>query len=421
MRLPNPGLRLRIALTLALVCLLVVGALGVTFYVASENLEDALIFQLTENEMEYLVERHRQDPGFVPQPTASFQSYIVRGPEERERVPPQLRSLGAGRHEVFVGNEEFEVLVREVDGVRYFVAYEVGLYDQREEAFKILVWVSVLAATLISLALGYWLSGILVSQVTDLARKVEQIKPGLDHGVLARPDHDREVALLARALDDYRGRIEQMIQREQEFTTNASHELRTPLTAIRTSCELLLDDTTLSAKARARVTTIGEAVGRVTEQLQALLLLARGQALGEIEPVVIADCVAEAAEPYRGEIARKGLMFETDVPRNAVLDLNYQALRLILANLLRNAIHYTDRGFVRIGYAAKRLTVADSGQGIGAEHLQRVFERFFRTDDSGSGTGVGLAIVKRICDHYGWKIEVESAPRKGSRFSITFP
>jgi signal transduction histidine kinase len=84
-------------------------------------------------------------------------------------------------------------------------------------------------------------------------------------------------------------------------------------------------------------------------------------------------------------------------------------------------VQFTDRGFVRISYAAKRLTVADSGQGIGAEHLQRVFERFFRTDDSGSGTGVGLAIVKRICDHYGWKIDVESTPRKGSIFSITFP
>lgn len=413
------GLRLRVAMALALACIFVTGALGFTLFTASEDLEEALINQLIAEEMDYLVERHQQDPGFAPQPTSNFQSYIVRGPEEGDRLPAQLRGLGAGLHTVLFGKEELHVLVRETNSARYYVAYEVGLYEQREREFQVLLLLSILTAALVSLALGYWLSGVLVSQVTELAREVGQIKPGSEYRGLTRPDHDREVALLARALDDYQARIEQMIRREQEFTSNASHELRTPLTAIRTSCELLLDDATLSEKARARVTMIGDAAGRLTEQLQALLLLARGQALGETEPVAIADCVAEAAEPYRGEIARKGLAFETDVPRDAVLVLNYQALRLMLANLMRNAVHFTDRGFVRISYAAKRLTIADSGHGIHTEHLQRVFERFFRAEDM--GTGVGLAIVKRICDHYGWKIEVESAPMKGSVFSITFP
>ena len=212
-----------------------------------------------------------------------------------------------------------------------------------------------------------------------------------------------------------------MIRREQEFTSNASHELRTPLTAIRTSCEMLLADAALGEKSRARVTWINAAADRMAEQIQALLLLARGQELGEIEPVELADCVAEAVEPYRGEIARKGLALEIDVAPEDVLELNYPALRLVLGNLLRNAVHYTERGFVRIGYAAKRLTVADSGRGISGEHLPRVFERFYRAENPGAGTGLGLAIVKRICDQYGWRIEVESTPARGSAFSIVFP
>ncbi|MNC84798.1 Alkaline phosphatase synthesis sensor protein PhoR [compost metagenome] len=93
----------------------------------------------------------------------------------------------------------------------------------------------------------------------------------------------------------------------------------------------------------------------------------------------------------------------------------------MLINLVRNAVHFTGRGFVRIGFASKRLTVSDSGQGIAAEDLPRVFERFFRAADLGGGTGLGLAIVMRICEQYGWKIEVESTPAKGSTFSIVFP
>lgn len=420
MPLPKLGLRLRVALALALACIVVIGALGFTLYKASEDLEQALVDQLMADEMDDLIDRHRDNPGFVPQPTANFQRYIVRGREDIERLPAELPGLGAGRHELTVGKEGVDVLVRDAKGGRYFVIYEMGLYEQRERNFQALLLLSIVTAVLASLALGYLLSGLLVSQVTDLARKVEQIGPGAETGGLARPDQDREVALLARALDDYHARIGQMVRREREFTSNASHELRTPLTAIQTSCELLLADNTLCENARVRVAMIGDAAGRMAEQLQVLLLLARGQALGEIEMVAIADCVAEVVEPYRGEIARKRLVFESDLPRDAVLEVNRPALRLILVNLVRNAVQFTDHGSVRISYAARRLTISDSGRGISAEHLQRVFERFFRTDGAG-GSGVGLAIVKRICDHYGWNIEVESAPMKGSTFSITFP
>ena len=417
---PEFGLRLRVALALALACLLVVGALGFTLFTASEDMEEALIDQLVSEEMDFLVRRHRQNPAYLPQASSNLQGYVVRDAAEEAQIPAYLRKLHPGRHELFLDGDELHILVREEGGTRYFVAYEVGLHEQREQEFKLLVLLSVLAAALASLVLGYWLSGVLVKQVTDLAARVGALKPGQRHEILVRPGQDPEVAMLARAFEDYQSRIEQMIQREQEFTSNASHELRTPLTAIMTSSELLLADRSLGERAHARVEWINAAARRMTEQIQALLFLARGRALGEIEPVVLADCVAEAAEPYRAEIARKGLAFEVAVARDAVLNLNHQALRFVLANLIRNAVQYTERGTVRVGYAARRLTVTDSGRGIEAEYLPRVFERFFRAAGNADGTGLGLSIVKRICDHYGWTIEVESVPGQGSLFRICF-
>ena len=417
----RPGLRLRVAFALALACLLIVGALGFTLFTASEELEEGLITQIVAEEMDYLVSRHRQDPAYRPQRSSNLLGYVARNAQEQERLPPFLVGLAAGKHEFFAGREEIHALVREVGGTRYYVAYKVGLHEQREEEFKLLLLLSIFTATVASLVLGYWLSGVVVSQVTDLAGRVGGLKPGQKHEVLSRPGQYPEVAELARAFDDYQARIRQMIRREQEFTSNASHELRTPLTAIKTSCELLLADGGLSDKSRIRAQWISTAAGRMADQIQALLFLARGQALGDTEPVAIADCVAEAVEPYRAEIARRGLALELDIARDAVLELNYPALRLVLSNLVRNAVEYTERGFVRIAYAAKRLTVSDSGRGIAAEHLPRIFERFFRAEAGSEGTGLGLAIVKRVCDHYGWRIEAESTLGKGSAFSIAFP
>ena len=415
------GLRQRVALALALACLMVVGALGITLYAASEEMEQALINQLIAEEMDYVIKRHRQDPGYTPQPSSNLQSYVMRNPSEQERLPPFLVGLAQGQHKFFVGQDEHHVLVRQTHGVKYVVAYEVGLHEQTERDFKLLIVLAVLAAGAVSLALGYWLSGILVSQVADLAAQVDRLQPGQRRNPLSRPGQDAEVAMLARAFDSYHDSIEWMIRREQEFTANTSHELRTPLTAIRTSCELLLADAGLTEKARTRVAMIDDAAARMTDQIQMLLLLARGQPLGEVEPVVVADCVAEAAEPYRGEIARKGLVFESAVARDAVLDANYPALRLVLSNLIRNAVQFTERGSVRVAFDARRLRITDTGRGISGDHLPRVFERYFRGDTVNEGAGIGLAIVKRICDQNGWRVEVESAPMTGSTFSIVFP
>ncbi|HET9403101.1 MAG TPA: HAMP domain-containing sensor histidine kinase [Burkholderiales bacterium] len=415
------GLRHRVALGLALACLLIVGALGITLYAASEDMEESLISQIVAEEMDYLIQRHRENREYQPQRSSNLQSYIVRDPSAQKDLPAFLREIAPGRHEFYLDKDEFHVLVREDGGIRYYVAYEVGLHEQREQEFRLLVLLSVLTAVLASLALGYWLSGVLVRQVVELAHRVGTLKPGQHRVELARPGQDLEVSMLARAFEGYQARIESMIRREQEFTSNASHELRTPLTAIGTSCEILLGDPALGEKSRARVEWISAAAARMSEQLQTLLFLARGQALGEIEPVALAECVAEAVEPYHGEFTRKNLSLEVDIARDAVLQLNYPALRLVVGNLVRNAVHYTERGFVKVSYAGKRLAVADSGQGIEAEHLARVFERFFRAGDRADGSGLGLAIVKRICEQYGWKIEIDSAPGRGSTFSITFP
>jgi signal transduction histidine kinase len=197
--------------------------------------------------------------------------------------------------------------------------------------------------------------------------------------------------------------------------------MRTPITTILTSCELLVTEPNMPEKVCTRIGMIESAATRMGEQLQALLFLAREQALGVTELVSIAECVYDAAEHLRPEIARKQLDFEVDVELDAALTLNRQALQTALVNLLRNAVQYTSQGSVKVKFKGRQLTISDSGIGIESSYLPFLFERFFRGSTQGEGLGIGLAIVKRICDHYGWLIEVDSTPGHGATFHITFP
>ena len=416
------GLRLRVALAFAIFCIIVVGTLGISLYIASDDIEEAHIEQIIETEMDYLLQRYRERTDFVPQEGSNLEKYIIHDSAEESRLPSYLRGLNYRRHKVFRGPEEVRVAVRHVEGVKFLVAYEIGLHDQRQQELRLLIVLSLLSVVGVALVVGYLLAGLLVKQVIDLAERVRHLAPGDVQGAtMIQPGQDEEVAQLAQALDDYQNRITRMLRREQEFTANVSHELRTPITTILTSCELLVTEPGFSERTRVRIGMIEAAATRMGEQLQALLFLAREQALGIMEPVALAECVYDAVEPVCAEIYRKRLIFEVAVEPKAVLTLNRQALHTALVNLLRNAVQYTEHGFIRVNFSQSRLSISDSGIGIEPSYLPLLYERFFRGSTRGEGLGIGLAIVKRICDHYGWRIEVESTPGHGATFYITFP
>ena len=121
----------------------------------------------------------------------------------------------------------------------------------------------------------------------------------------------------------------------------------------------------------------------------------------------------------RATLAAKGLHLAIDVPPGSAARVNRTALQLALANLLKNAVAYTDRGEIRVRYADGVLAVSDTGVGIPPVELPRIFERAFRGANArAGGTGIGLAIVKRIADRFGWQIDAESAPGRGTTFRI---
>ncbi len=226
-------------------------------------------------------------------------------------------------------------------------------------------------------------------------------------------------------------RLERM---RSDFVANVSHELRTPLAAIAGAAETLADGALADPEAGPRfVATIERHADRLTALVDDLLTLSRLESTPEnIEraPVDFALVVRQACEPVsvRARDAGLSLGVAADGPVRVVGDP--EALRRLVDNLVVNAVTYTPTGgSVQVSLTAidgrAVLTVADTGIGIGPEHIARIFERFYRVDKARSrgkgGTGLGLSIVKHAVNLHGGDIAVESRPGAGTTFTVSIP
>jgi len=221
----------------------------------------------------------------------------------------------------------------------------------------------------------------------------------------------------------------------RDFVANAAHELQTPLTAIRGMVETILDDESMdAAQQRKFLARIGAQTVRLSEIVGDLLMLSKLESDGQgiqLRPVDICRTVRDAIVPFAQKADAKHISLESEIPSEPIIvDGDDEALQQVAVNLLDNAVKYTpEGGKIRIrahienGYAI--IEVQDTGIGIEAAHLQRIFERFYRVDKGRSrelgGTGLGLSIVRHIARTLGGDVSVESTPGVGSTFRVRIP
>jgi two-component system phosphate regulon sensor histidine kinase PhoR len=220
----------------------------------------------------------------------------------------------------------------------------------------------------------------------------------------------------------------------RDFVANVSHELRTPITAIRGYAETLRDGALEDREtAEKMVDVIHRQSERLSELVSDLLELSRlegdGAPLSRAE-VGVAEAVAQALEVIRPKVTTKKLVLESRIESGLRVVADPRALEQVLLNLVENSVKYTpDGGRIEVAGQAEggRCTIAvhDTGVGIEAKHLPRIFERFYRVDKGRGrelgGTGLGLAIVKHLVHAMGGEVRVSSAPGDGSTFFVVLP
>jgi two-component system, OmpR family, phosphate regulon sensor histidine kinase PhoR len=247
----------------------------------------------------------------------------------------------------------------------------------------------------------------------------------------ARPLPGGGAVLVIHDLTQLR-RLEAM---RRDFVANVSHELKTPLTSISGYAETLLTDSVDDVETTRRFlsTILGNArrMQRLVDNLLDLARLESGQWRPEPEPIELEAVAAEAWNELQGGTRAQGIAFELDIcPDAATVYVDADAIREILLNLLENSLRYTSangrivcRGKSEQGGVA--VSVSDNGAGMAREHLPRVFERFYRADQSRSreegGTGLGLAIVKHLVEAHGGWVSADSDLGIGTTITCWFP
>ncbi len=226
-------------------------------------------------------------------------------------------------------------------------------------------------------------------------------------------------------------RLRQLESMRRDLTSNMSHELRTPITSLKVLTDTLLDgaldDPPAARRFIERVRTEVDALAQMVDELLELARIESGQVPVQLAPVEVAEVVVPAVERLQEQAERAGLTLRVELPDGlpAVL-ADRERVQQVVTNLTHNAIKFTPPdGAVTISATARGnevvIAVRDTGVGIPAEQLARIFERFYRVDRArtGQGTGLGLAIAKHLVQAHGGRIWAESREGQGSTFSFT--
>ncbi len=226
--------------------------------------------------------------------------------------------------------------------------------------------------------------------------------------------------------------IESSFERLRQFTADASHELRSPLMAIKTNADVALKyPQGIRETDVEKFESISSASNQMTRLTENLLLLARTDKVSQIEqkPINLSSLLADLMQLYQSQAEEKNLLWQADIAQDLYLLGDEGLLRQVFSNLLQNALHYTNAGD-SVTLSASRtsskllIKVEDTGIGIAAEHLDRIFERFWRVDKSRSyqtgKSGLGLAITREIVRQHNGEITVSSQLGVGSCFMVSF-
>lgn len=270
-----------------------------------------------------------------------------------------------------------------------------------------------------------------IQPVNRLIKEMGQINDATIHRRLPLPQHKDEIHQLATTINELLRRIESGLFREKQFTSDASHELRTPLAGIRGTLEVLVRKPREQQQYEEKIGQVIREVDRMNQILDQLLQLARLDSPNlEIskQDLELLPFLGQFQEKWKALVEEKNMHMHLDIPAGIHIRTDAVFLDLILGNLVGNAIKYGRSGgniVCRWDAATHCLSVIDDGPGIPQTHIPKLFDRFYRSDESRNsrvqGSGLGLSIVKKLTDLLDIRLDLKSGETGGTSFLLFFP
>nr|WP_315141796.1 ATP-binding protein [uncultured Flavobacterium sp.] len=268
-----------------------------------------------------------------------------------------------------------------------------------------------------------------VTMITETSRRIT--KDNLKDRIVL-PQNKDELYVLSKTINDLLDRIENAVEREKQFTSDASHELRTPLTVLKGTLEVLIRKSRTQAEYEDKIKYSITEVNRLNNLVDQLLLLARfenqKQSL-KIEKVYLNALILDILTLYSGKINTKKITINHSFSKDYFIESDNYLVSIIISNIISNAIKYSEeQGEISIILSKKEgktiCTISDNGIGIAAEDLDKIFNPFYRSSPTNhpeiKGSGLGLSIVKKIAQLLHTKFEIKSEINHGTVVILSF-
>lgn len=389
--------------------------------------ERVLVREALNGEAEHFWSLFRDDHQFPLPNTNNLRGYLAMG-DDHSQVPDWLAHQSAGFRRVSLADRSGPLVhVSEHGDARLFLVFDQVQVSALALTFGIAPLTGVLLLIYMLTWLGYVVSRRAVSTVVKLADSVRNydLRSG-EFELLSTEEFgsldDAEVLTLVNAFNQFVARMEAFIQRERTFARNASHELRTPLAVFKANLDLL-DRFDEPERRQAVLMRMRRTVDDMEDLVETLLILAREtESQLAWSTVNLNEVLTELLDQVQRAVPKAQV--STMVVSEGVLEVEApgRVLAIVFMNLLRNAMLYTDEGEVRVIVGDGQVSIQDSGCGMSDGEVERMFEPFYRGQDrSTPGYGLGMAIVRRLCDRFGWPLSVTSEPNVGTEIRIEFP
>jgi len=425
-RYASIGHRFWVMFSLWVAAISVVIALGV--YALMSSVQQAIARQELEREAAYFSAQLARNPHAALPDTWLIRGYRDAPGESQATLPENLRGLMPGFHQIRQDDGTTgTVLVSDDARGRLYLLFNHDRPNRGVTLFGLIPVVLVVLIIYLATWLTYRASRKALSPVIALARVVRRWNPDHPEPELLAPGNlpaasDSDVEVLVTALYNFANRLEAFVERERNFTRDASHELRTPLTVMKVAVDVLADED-MSPFAQRSLARIRRSVREMEALIETFLVLARESDTGlRDEDFLANDVIAAEVARYRELLAGKPVELKLAEHARFALHAPPRVFAVMVGNLLRNACLYTEHGSVTVEVEADNVRVVDTGSGMNEEDIERAFQAFYRgSRTGGKGHGIGLAIVRRIADRYGWEVTLESTLGQGTIAIARFP
>ncbi len=441
MKIKN-NLRLRFVVSFVFYALLITSIFAVIVVALELKLAHEFFQRRIVSELEYYAERYKSDPT-SPLPNAEdIMTFLGT-----DKMPQYIRDIvshlpdgyynrDVDRDEVKKaqkrGNRNFKYLKGEDDllfGVKtlpdnkkiYFFV-NLNFWHEKQHHLRLHYSMAFFFVGIFGIIFGLRTAKQVISPLNKLIDLINNARPDHLPTGFSRLFRNDEFGDLAHAFDSSLQRVKKFMEREHQFTRDASHELRTPVTVVKGAVKLLQMTPIYENEEMIKklVDRIDRSSADMQNTIESLLWLAREQSSDKAShPCNVEKIVQNAVEQNRHLVSSKPVEIFTNVIELPHVTAPFGALDIAVSNLIRNACQYTSKGKIDITLKSDRIEIADTGIGIEKDNFGNITQSSV-TGKAGSGFGFGLDIVNKLCARFGWQLEIDGTPGKGTTSSLIF-